>query len=127
MVAERLFNLLFWLAVAIAIVFASMPSPMPLPGSPSDKLLHTLAFFALALLAIFAFPRVRIGILFLGLCALGGAIEIIQGTPYVGRETSWLDWLADLGGAGFVLVIAGITRALARPPTAPSDARNRRR
>lgn len=126
MVAERLFILLFWLAVALAIVFASMPNPMPLPGNPSDKLLHALAFFALGLLATLAFPRVRVGILLLGLCALGGAIEIIQGTPYVGREASWFDWLADLGGAGAVLAIAGIARALSRQSATPSDATNRR-
>lgn len=126
MKAERFFNLLFWLAVAIAISCASMPSPMLRPGNLGDKLLHTLVFFALALFAIFGFPRVRIGILFLGLCALGGAIELIQGTPYVGREASWLDWLADLGGAGIVLVIAGITRALSRPPTTSADPKNRR-
>lgn len=126
MVAERLFILLFWLAVALAIVFASMPNPMPLPGNPSDKLLHALAFFALGLLATLAFPRVRVGILLLGLCALGGAIEIIQGTPYVGRETSWFDWLADLGGAGAVIAIAGIARARSRQSATPSDATDRR-
>ncbi len=129
MLAERIFNLLFWLTVALAVVLASLPSPMALPGNPSDKLLHALAFFVLALLAVFAFPRARVGILLLGLAALGGAIELIQGTPQVGREASWLDWLADLGGAGFVLVMVRITRTLSRKHTtlsAPSDTGNRR-
>lgn len=117
MLAERVFSLLFWLTVAIAVVLASLPSPIALPGNPSDKLLHALAFFVLASLAVFAFPRARIGILLLGLGALGGAIELIQGTTQIGRQASWLDWLADLGGAGLALAILGMTRALSRRPT----------
>lgn len=128
MMAERLFNLLFWLTVVVAVFLASLPNPTALPGNPSDKLLHALAFFVLAILAIFAFPRTRIGILFLGLGVLGGAIELLQGTLQVGREASWLDWLADLGGAGFLLAIAGAARASSRqdkPLPTPSDTNNR--
>lgn len=128
MIAERLFNLLFWLTVVVAVCLASLPDPLALPGNSSDKLLHALAFFALATLAVFAFPRARIGMLFLGLGVLGGAIELLQGTLQVGREASWLDWLADLGGAGFMLAMAAIARATSRqhrPFSAPSDADNR--
>jgi VanZ family protein len=105
-IVERFFQLLFWSALLLAFVMASLPQPPVLPGDPGDKELHMLAFLVLATLAAFAFPRISILWLFVGLAAFGGAIELFQAIPALGREASWLDWMADLIAAGAALIIA---------------------
>lgn len=68
----------------------------------SDKEGHTLAFFTLCALCLVALPRVRwmdIAILCL---ALGGMFEVLQ--PFMGREGSLYDWLADALGVGLCVV-----------------------
>ena len=44
---ERLFQILFWGALAFAFVMASLPQPPAIPGDPGDKVLHVLAFLVL--------------------------------------------------------------------------------
>lgn len=110
MVIERLFQLLFWAALVFAFVMAALPQPPTLPGHPGDKLLHVLAFVVLAGLAAFAYPRLRLVMIFLGLAAFGGGIELVQAVPGIGREASWLDWLADVGAAAAVLLAVGALR-----------------
>ncbi len=107
---KRLFQLLFWSAIAFAFVMASLPQPPALPGDPSDKQLHMLAFLILATLAAFAFPGTSLLRIFLGLAAFGGAIEVVQAIPALKREASWLDWAADLFAAAAALLLAGATR-----------------
>ena len=114
MLIERLFQLLFWSALVFAFVMASLPQPPPLPGDPSDKVLHVLAFLVLAGLAAFAYPRVRLIVIFLGLALFGGAIEVAQAIPQLGREPSWVDWLADVAAAATVLLAVGALRFLGR-------------
>lgn len=111
---ERLFQLLFWSAILLAFVLASLPKPPALPGDLSDKQLHMLAFLVLATLAAFAFPRVSFIRLFLGLAVFGAAIELVQAIPILRREASWLDWLADLFAAAAALILAGSIRAAFR-------------
>lgn len=112
MLIERLFQLLFWSALVFAFVMASLPQPPPLPGDP--RVLHVLAFLVLAGLAAFAYPRVRLLIIFLGLAIFGGAIEVVQAIPQLGREASWVDWLADIAAAAAVLLAVGAIRFLGR-------------
>jgi VanZ family protein len=107
---ERLFRLLFWSVLVFAFVMAILPQPPALPGDPGDKLLHMLAFFVLGGLATFAYPRLRLLTIFVGLAVFGGVIEIVQAIPELGREASWLDWLADVSALGFVLMMAGVIR-----------------
>ncbi|KPF61796.1 hypothetical protein [Porphyrobacter sp. AAP60] len=107
MLIERLFQLLFWSALVFAFVMASLHQPPSIPGNPGDKLLHVIAFVVLAGLAAFAYPRLRLVFIFAGLAVFGGAIEVVQGIPQVGREPSWADWLADVGAAGVVLLAIG--------------------
>lgn len=114
MLIERLFQLLFWSALVFAFVMASLPQPPPLPGEPSDKVLHVLAFLVLAGLAAFAYPRIHLIVIFLGLALFGGAIEVVQAIPELGRDPSWLDWLADVVAAGAVLLSVGAMRFLRR-------------
>ena len=108
----------FWAATLFAFTMAVVPRPLRLPGDPSDKILHTLAFLTLTALAAAAYPRtslLRIGVL---LSAFGMLIELVQLIPALNRDGDPIDWIADTLAIGFVA--AGIW-ALRRGPrgTAP--------
>ena len=86
------------LALSVAMLWP-LEAPPPAPEG-SDKLVHLVAFAALA----FPLARTgRIGLLpvFLGASAFGGAIELIQ--PSFNRSADVNDWVADIVG-----VILGI-------------------
>jgi VanZ family protein len=78
----------------------------------SDKIVHFLGYFALAMWFA-GVTRVRrypvVGAL---LIALGGVIEILQGVMGNGRDAEWLDLLADALGviAALGLAYAGLGR-----------------
>jgi VanZ family protein len=94
-VPPRLWSVLFWSALAFAFAMAVLPHPPEVPGNPSDKVQHILAFGVLSVLGSFAFPRaglVRIGI---SLSALGALIEIVQAIPALHRDCDVMDWIAD--------------------------------
>ena len=90
------------LAVTLTLTVAMLwPLEAP-PSTPkgSDKLVHLVAFAALA------FPLARTGRfgllpVFIGASAFGGAIELIQ--PSFNRSADVNDWVADVVG-----VILGI-------------------
>ena len=94
---------------------ALLPKPPHIPGDPSDKIQHILAFTVLARLAAAAYPRaplLRIGIL---LSAFGALIELLQLIPPLHREGSFVDWLADTGAVALVLAaVAAVRRSRAR-------------
>ncbi|MBM3604541.1 MAG: teicoplanin resistance protein VanZ [Alphaproteobacteria bacterium] len=104
------------LTVFLAIVIAALtlaPISAPAPVEHADKIYHALAFAGLALpISVFR-PR-WLMVAVPAFAAFGGLIEIVQ--PYVGRECSLLDWLADLAGIG-IGVVAG--RCLAALPWSP--------
>ena len=80
--------------------------PPPAPDG-SDKLVHLIAFAALA----FPLARTgRIGLLpvFVGASAFGGLIELIQ--PSFGRSADMQDWIADIAGVGVGIVLALLYR-----------------
>lgn len=110
MFVERLFQFTFWSALVFALVMASLPQPPAVPGNPSDKVLHLLAFLVLSCLATFAFPRIHLSVLLVGLAVFGGAIEVVQAIPALGREASWHDWIADVAASGVGLIGAGAIR-----------------
>ena len=86
------------LTLTVAMLWP-LEAPPPAPEG-SDKLVHLIAFAALA----FPLARTdRIGLLpvFIGASAFGGAIELIQ--PSFNRSTDFNDWVADMVG-----VILGI-------------------
>ena len=83
-----------------------MPHPPRLPGDPSDKVQHIIAFTTLGLLAAVAYPRTRAIALLLGLCLFGAAIEVIQAIPVLHRDSSGLDWIADTVAATFAILLA---------------------
>jgi hypothetical protein len=86
---------LFWPAVIVTIVGAVIP-PATLNGViPWDKAGHFLAFYALTLLGVAAFPRQRSVVVGGALSLFGALIEIVQATPLVHRDGDWHDWVAD--------------------------------
>ena len=86
------------LTLSVAMLWP-LEAPPPAPEG-SDKLVHFIAFAALA------FPLARTGRfgllpVFVGASAFGGAIELIQ--PSFNRSAAVSDWIADI-----VRVILGI-------------------
>jgi VanZ family protein len=72
-----------------------------------------VGFAVLAGLAIPAFPKLSLIALFWILAVFGAGIEAIQSIPALGRAPSFEDWLADILGAGAILlVVGGILRGL---------------
>jgi VanZ family protein len=98
-------QILFWLAAAFALTMASLPHPPELPGEPSDKIQHILAFAVLAGLAAVSFQN-RSGLwLFVALAGFGALIEIFQLVPQLHRSSDVRDWLADAAASAVVLTL----------------------
>jgi VanZ family protein len=115
---SRFFLLAFLLAIACTFVMATLPHPPRIPGNPQDKIQHITAFFVLTVLAIPAFPRVRLPYIVLSLSAFGALIEFVQAIPALHRDSDWRDWVADtLAILGAIL----ITRLLRRLQTGPGS------
>lgn len=105
-------NLIFKLLLAGGLIFgfvmAILPQPPALPGEPSDKMQHIFAFLTLTLLAALAYPRAHWWVIAAWLMVYGALIEVAQAIPALGRDSSFLDWLADAGSIFFVLALAGL-------------------
>jgi Na+/H+-dicarboxylate symporter len=93
----------FWGAALFAFVMAMLPQPPYVPGQPTDKVLHMIAFAVLAALGAAAYPRVRLLTLLLALSAFGVAIEVFQLIPGLNRTSEFADWVADTVAAAAVL------------------------
>lgn len=102
---KRLLIALFWAALIFALVMALLPRPPRLPGNPSDKVQHILAFAVLTMLALGAYARAHPLTIGIGLAAFGALIELAQLIPALGREGSWLDWAADCGAVAVILAV----------------------
>lgn len=100
---QRFAVLLFWSAAAFALIMATTKYQIALAGKADDKLLHIIAFAALALLGALAYPGVRLMVLLLGLSAFGTLIELIQLIPSLNRTANWTDLAADIVAAAVVL------------------------
>jgi len=103
---------LFWGAVTFAVTMALIPHPPALPGQPSDKVAHMIAFATLTLLWALAYPTTSLMIILAALTVLGGVIELVQGTGFVKREASLADWCADVLATVLALVFVIIVRAV---------------
>ena len=100
-----------FLAITLSVAMLwPLEAPPPAPEG-SDKLVHFIAFAALA------FPLARTGRfgllpVFIGASAFGGAIELIQ--PSFNRSADVNDWIADIVGAilgiGFGLLYRRLRR-----------------
>jgi VanZ family protein len=94
----------FWIALLFVLVLALSPRPVDVP-LVNDKLLHAISFFVLAGLGIAAWGRKSWIIVALGLAGVGGAIELLQATPFISRDAEFLDWVADLTGIALALLM----------------------
>ena len=99
---DILLTIIVTLTLTVAMLWP-MEAPPPAPEG-SDKLVHFIAFAALA------FPLARTGrfgllSVFIGASVYGGAIELIQ--PSFNRSADFNDWIADIIG-----VVLGIGCAL---------------
>jgi VanZ family protein len=104
-------RLLFWLAAVFAFVMAVLPHPPQLPGAPSDKVQHILAFLLLGALASFAYPRTSAVYLATALSLFGAVIELVQLIPALNRDGDPIDWVADTVAAGLMLIFLHWLRA----------------
>jgi VanZ family protein len=86
---------LFFAAALFALVMALLPHPPQVPGEPSDKVQHVIAFLTLGLLGRLAFPRLPTVRLICYLSLFGALIEVLQAIPALHRDCDPLDWLAD--------------------------------
>jgi len=105
-----LFRFLFWSAALFAFVMAALPQPPQVPGAPSDKMLHIVAFACLALLGSAAYPRLSSLKLVIGLSAFGGLIELVQLIPSLHRDTELLDWVADTAAVAAIVLAIHVWR-----------------
>ncbi|NUT01368.1 MAG: hypothetical protein HOP96_10360 [Sphingomonas sp.] len=107
-------RLVFWAAAVFAFVMAVIPHPPHLPGEPSDKIQHIMAFLVLGGLAGFAFPISSPLVLGAGLSLFGAFIELVQHIPSLHRDSDLIDWIADTIAAALVLFAINRLRARGR-------------
>ena len=97
LLSQPLARALFWIMCFTVMAGALAPQvDTPQLFALADKVVHTLAFAALALVGLRAYPR-HLLIVCVLLVALGGLIEIVQGYTST-RAQEWEDFLADILG-----------------------------
>ena len=100
---------LFWVMCITVLAGALAPqADTPQLFALADKVAHTLAFAALALVGLRAYPR-HTWIVCILLVALGGLIEIVQGYTST-RSQEWEDFFADILGVGLGTLLARLLR-----------------
>ena len=109
---EQVARLLFWLALAGAVVLALMPQPPQLPTDRfGDKFNHMLAFATLAALAGLGWPRAEKLRVVERLSFLGALIEVAQAMPVLHRDCDIRDWAADtVAIVATTVLVAALTR-----------------
>jgi len=105
---------LFWAAALFALVMALLPHPPDIPGDPSDKIQHVVAFATLGILGTLAYPRGPVLRLVVGLSLFGAFIEIAQAIPALHRDSDPLDWVADTLACAMVVIVFRWWRAKSR-------------
>ena len=109
---RRALRAVLWLAITVAFVVAIWPKPIMVPGGPSDKIQHVLAFLTLTALGSAAYPRGAALKLGLGLAGFGALIEVVQALPALNRDAELLDWIADVAAVAVVLLAVGLWRRM---------------
>ena len=108
-------RLIFWAATAFAFVMAVLPRPPRVPGDPSDKVLHVIAFATLAALGAWAYRKLPLFRLAVALSLFGALIELAQAIPALHRDSDIVDWVADTVAAAAVLLLVRWLRSRRRP------------
>lgn len=104
-------RVLFWIALGIFFTLALLPSNTVQDVMLfSDKVMHALAFFVLATLGYWSYPK---HILYVvgGLLIYGALIEFFQALTET-RAPEWGDWLADSLGIITALFLVRLRRVL---------------
>ena len=99
---------LFVTTVLTVAMLWPINQPPPAPDG-TDKLVHLIAFAALAL-PLTRTGRIGLVPVFVGASIFGGLIEIIQ--PSFGRSADMQDWVADIAGVALGIVLALLYRRL---------------
>lgn len=86
---------IFWTSVAIVYVVAILPSARAPDLGAGDKVNHIAAFLTLTLLGRAAYPGRPAWRLAIGLSTFGALIELTQAIPFLRRDPSVWDWVAD--------------------------------
>ena len=117
----------FWIATAATLAVTLLPArfmvhsvALPL----SDKAEHAIAFFTLALLGLAGWGFRRAIVLCASLAVLGGMIELLQSTAFIGRDAETLDWVADTAGMTPALLLFLLVRFIAFDAVRPYWRRN---
>lgn len=92
---------------AIITVLSLLPAQQLPQIGVSDKIRHAFAYFLLGFWFASVVARRDWLFVFLGLLALGGAIEIAQGLMKLGREAELADLTANAAGAALGILLAG--------------------
>ena len=102
---------LLWPAL-ILVIWGELTRLDPNASWPiNDKLVHFFAYFLLGAMAAAALKHRRpVFLAVLGLILLGGVLEIVQ--DWVGRDTSFLDEVANTAGA---ITGAAVARLIVEP------------
>lgn len=119
-VSTPLRRLLFWAAAIFAFVMAVIPHPPEIPGEPSDKIQHVMAFATLSVLGAWAYARMPLLRLLAGLALFGALIEAIQAIPILHRDSEFLDWAADTFAVSVVLLVVRWRRSRRPAPADPA-------
>jgi len=96
-----------WVLI-VATITESLKPKVLLEGVASDKALHFLGYFALAMWFGGVCRRSRYLIVGTLLIALGGALEIGQGVMNIGRMADWRDFVANSLGIATGLAVCAI-------------------
>ena len=95
---------LFWAAALFALVMALLPHPPEVPGNPSDKVQHVVAFATLGILGSLAYGGAQKRWMIIGLSLFGAFIEVAQAIPALHRDSDPLDWIADTVACGLAVL-----------------------
>lgn len=109
----RVAQVAFWLGVAASLWGATVAGGVEFWGL-TDKMQHIAAFLVLTALAIAAYSRLDLRLVWLGLVAFGGVVELIQLLPGIDRDADLADFMVDTAAITFVVAIAWGIRAMIR-------------
>lgn len=101
----------FFMFIAGAVLGLAMAPGMICGVDLGGTSRHVLAFATLALAGSAIWPRLHPLLLFAGLAVFGGAIELVQMWPALGRHAEWGDWFDDLKASATVIGAVWLLRA----------------
>ncbi len=100
----------------MAVALGLMPHNVA-PSLPYDKLQHVVGFMALTICGLLWVTKKSPFVVALALA--GGALELVQGLPMIGRKAALLDWFASV--LGIAVGLASMARQSARWTPASTD------